>query len=57
LAVTNTLSGLSVWIVLKFVNLPDAAGCGVEAGVSHLVPYLGLAVLTALGAAETFFGA
>jgi predicted PurR-regulated permease PerM len=54
LAVTNTLIGISVWLVFKWANLPDAAGWGVAAGVLHLVPYLGMAVLTALGAAETF---
>jgi predicted PurR-regulated permease PerM len=54
LAVTNTLIGLCVWIAFKLANLPDAAGWGVAAGVLHLVPYLGMAVLTALGAAETF---
>lgn len=54
LAVTNTLIGLCVWIVFKLADLPDAAGWGVAAGVLHLVPYLGMAVLTALGAAETF---
>jgi predicted PurR-regulated permease PerM len=54
LAVTNTLIGLSVWIAFKFADLPDAAGWGVAAGVLHLVPYLGMAVLTTLGAAETF---
>jgi predicted PurR-regulated permease PerM len=54
LAVTNTLIGLCVWIVFKLADLPDAAGWGVAAGVLHLVPYLGMAVLTALGAAEAF---
>ena len=54
LAVTNTLIGLCVWIVFKLADLPDAAGWGVAAGVLHLVPYLGMTVLTALGAAETF---
>jgi predicted PurR-regulated permease PerM len=54
LAVTNTLIGLCVWIAFKLANLPDAAGWGVAAGVLHLVPYLGMTVLTALGAAEAF---
>jgi predicted PurR-regulated permease PerM len=54
LAVTNTLIGLSVWIAFKVADLPDAAGWGVAAAVLHLVPYLGMTVLTALGAAETF---
>ncbi len=54
LAVTNTLIGLCVWLAFKLADLPDAAGWGVAAGVLHLVPYLGMAVLTALGAAETF---
>ena len=43
-----------MWLAFKLADLPDAAGWGVAAGVLHLVPYLGMAVLTALGAAETF---
>ena len=54
LFVTNVLIGICVWIAFKLADLPDAAGWGVAAGVLHLVPYLGMAVLTALGAAETF---
>ncbi len=54
LLVTNMLIGVCVWIAFKLADLPDAAGWGVAAGVLHLVPYLGMAVLTALGAAETF---
>ncbi len=54
LLVTNVLIGICVWIAFKLADLPDAAGWGVAAGVLHLVPYLGMAVLTALGAAETF---
>ena len=54
LLVTNMLIGVCVWIAFKLADLPDAAGWGVAAGVLHLVPYLGMAVLTALGAAEAF---
>ncbi|KNZ30799.1 MAG: hypothetical protein AD742_20980 [Methylibium sp. NZG] len=54
LLVTNTLVGLVVWVAFWLADLPDAAGWGVTAAVLHLVPYLGMAVLTALGAAETF---
>jgi predicted PurR-regulated permease PerM len=54
LLVTNTVVGLLVWVAFWLADLPDAAGWGVTAAVLHLVPYLGMAVLTALGAAETF---
>ncbi len=54
LLVTNTLIGASVWLVFSLADLPDAAGWGVTAAVLHLIPYLGMAVLTGLGAAETF---
>ena len=54
LLVTNTLVGVLVWIGFSLADLPDAAGWGVTAAVLHLVPYLGMAVLTALGAAETY---
>ncbi len=54
LLVTNTVVGVLVWIAFRLADLPDAAGWGVTAAVLHLVPYLGMAVLTALGAAETY---
>ncbi len=54
LLVTNILIGVCVWIAFELADLPDAAGWGVAAGVLHLVPYLGMAVLTVLGGAETF---
>jgi predicted PurR-regulated permease PerM len=54
LLVTNTLVGVLMWLAFSLADLPDAAGWGVTAAVLHLVPYLGMAVLTALGAAETF---
>jgi predicted PurR-regulated permease PerM len=54
LLVTNTLIGLSVWIVFSLTGLPDAAGWGVTAAVLHVVPYLGMALLTGLGSAEAF---
>ena len=52
--VTNTLVGIVVWLVFSIAGLPDAAGWGVTAAVLHVVPYLGMALLTGLGAAETF---
>jgi len=54
LLVTNTVVGLAVWAVFALAGLPDAAGWGVTAAVLHVVPYLGMAALTLLGAAETF---
>jgi predicted PurR-regulated permease PerM len=54
LLVTNALIGATVWLVFSWAGLPDAAGWGVTAAVLHVIPYLGMAVLTGLGAAETF---
>jgi predicted PurR-regulated permease PerM len=54
LLVTNTVIGVAVWIGFAAAGLPDAAGWGVTAAVLHVVPYLGMALLTGLGAAEAF---
>ena len=54
LLITNTIVGLSVWVVFSLAGLPDAAGWGITAAVLHVVPYLGMALLTGLGAAEAF---
>lgn len=54
LLVTNTVIGVAVWLAFWAAGLPDAAMWGLTAAVLHLVPYLGMAVLVALGAAETF---
>jgi len=52
--VTNTVIGVVVWLAFSWAALPDAAGWGVTAALLHVVPYLGMALLTALGAAEAF---
>lgn len=54
LLVTNTFVGLAVWAAFAIAGLPDAGGWGLSAAVLHVVPYLGMALLTGLGAAETF---
>ncbi|MDE2297367.1 MAG: AI-2E family transporter, partial [Burkholderiales bacterium] len=54
LLVTNTVVGLAVWAAFALAGLPDAAGWGITAALLHVVPYLGMATLTALGAAETY---
>jgi predicted PurR-regulated permease PerM len=54
LLVTNALIGATVWLVFWLTGLPDAGGWGVTAAVLHVIPYLGMAVLTGLGSAETF---
>jgi predicted PurR-regulated permease PerM len=54
LLVTNTVVGLAVWAAFSATGLPDAAGWGITAAVLHVVPYLGMALLTGLGAAEAF---
>ncbi|WP_295642072.1 AI-2E family transporter [uncultured Methylibium sp.] len=54
LLVTNTVIGMAVWVAFSLADLPDAAGWGAAAAVLHVIPYLGMALLTVLGAAETF---
>ncbi len=54
LLVTNSIIGLAVWTAFTLAGLPDAGGWGITAAVLHVVPYLGMALLTGLGAAETF---
>jgi predicted PurR-regulated permease PerM len=54
LLVTNTAVGVAVWAAFALAGLPDPAGWGVTAVVLHVVPYPGMALLTGLGAAETF---
>ena len=54
LLVTNTIVGLAIWAAFTIAGLPDAGGWGITAAVLHVVPYLGMALLTALGAAEAF---
>jgi len=51
---TNAIIGLAVWGAFWIADLPDAGSWGVTAALLHVVPYLGMALLTALGAAETF---
>lgn len=54
LLVTNSVVGLAVWGAFTAAGLPDPGGWGVTAAVLHVVPYLGMALLTGLGAAESF---
>lgn len=54
LLVTNVIVGLAVWAAFTFAGLPDAGGWGITAALLHVVPYLGMALLTGLGAAETY---
>jgi predicted PurR-regulated permease PerM len=54
LLVTNSVVGLVVWAAFALAGLPDAGGWGLTAAVLHVVPYLGMALLTGLGAAEAF---
>jgi predicted PurR-regulated permease PerM len=54
LLVTNTLIGIAVWVAFSVAGLPDAAGWGATAGILHVVPYLGIALLMAMGAAEAY---
>ena len=54
LLVTNSVVGIVVWTAFSLAGLPDAAGWGMTAAILHVVPYLGMALLTGLGAAEAF---
>lgn len=54
LLVTNTIVGIAVWTAFTLAGLPDAGGWGLTAAMLHVVPYLGMALLTGLGAAEAF---
>ena len=54
LVVTNAVIGVLVWLAFWLAGLPDAVGWGVTAAVLHVVPYLGMTLLTALGAAEAY---
>jgi predicted PurR-regulated permease PerM len=54
LLATNTIIGIAVWAAFSIADLPDAAGWGATAAILHVVPYLGIALLTVLGAAETY---
>jgi len=54
LMVTNVLIGFAVWAAFALTDIPDAASWGVTAAVLHVVPYVGMGILTAFGAAEAF---
>ena len=54
LLVTNSIIGFAVWAAFSAAGLPDSGGWGITAAVLHVVPYLGMALLTGLGTAETF---
>lgn len=54
LLVTNALIAFAVWAAFSAAGLPDAAGWGATAGILHVVPYLGIALLTVMGAAESY---
>lgn len=54
LLVTNIGIGLAVWAAFSYADLPDARGWGVTAALLHIVPYIGMALLTGLGAAESY---
>lgn len=54
LMITNILTGVAVWIAFLAAGLPDAGSWGLTAGVLHMVPYIGMALMTALAGAEAF---
>jgi predicted PurR-regulated permease PerM len=54
LLITNTLIGVAVFVAFLVAGLPDPGGWAVTAGLLHVVPYLGMALLTVLGGAEAY---
>lgn len=54
LLVTNLVLGLMVWAAFHAAGLPDPAGWAVTAAVLHVVPYVGMAVMSALAAAQAW---
>ena len=54
LLVTNVGIGIVVWAAFSYAQLPDARGWGLTAALLHIVPYIGMALLTGLGAAEAY---
>jgi len=52
--VTNSLLALCVWVLLWLVGMDRAAMWGTIAGVLHIVPYAGSAVITVLIAVAAF---
>ncbi len=54
LLLTNTLIAVAVFLAFLVAGLPDPGGWAVAAGLLHVVPYLGMALLAVLGAAEAY---
>jgi predicted PurR-regulated permease PerM len=54
LLVTNVILGAGVYAAFLCAGLPDPGGWAVAAALLHVVPYLGMALLSVLGAAETY---
>ena len=54
LLITNSLIAAVVFAAFWYAGLPDPGGWAVAAGLLHVVPYLGMAILTVLGAAEAY---
>ncbi|MBX3637828.1 MAG: AI-2E family transporter [Rubrivivax sp.] len=54
LLVTNVVLGVMVWAAFHAAGLPDPAGWAVTAAVLHVVPYVGMAVMSALAAAQAW---
>lgn len=54
LLVANVMVGSAVWLWFSFAGIPDPASWGVAAALLHVVPYLGMALFTALGSVEAY---
>ncbi len=52
--ITNILIGVAVFVAFLVAGLPDPGGWAVAAALLHVVPYLGMALLTVLSAAEAY---
>ena len=54
MVVTNTLLGISTWLVFKALGVEQAGVWGVVAGVLHFIPYLGTVLLAVLSGIAAF---
>jgi predicted PurR-regulated permease PerM len=54
LLVANVMVGAAVWMWFTLAGIHDPASWGIAAALLHVVPYLGMALFTALGSAEAY---
>jgi predicted PurR-regulated permease PerM len=52
--VANVMVGAAVWLWFRLAGVHDPLSWGIAAALLHVVPYLGMALFTALGSAEVY---